>query len=113
MVVICSADRPFFPNAESSPRMPEFVAIVSKAVFEKEAKGLGIGEVWPTDAYASSSRALAPLASGGSLFLVTVRPSGVLWLVAILDNPVFSRDAYRAEANVTPIHDLTDVLASL
>ena len=67
------------------------LAIVSKAVFEKEARAgtraLGVGDVWPTSRYASASPSLESLASGGDLYLVTVRPGDVLWFVAVLRAP--------------------------
>lgn|GEM_PF-3330401 len=90
--------------------MHDVLAIVSKAVFEKEAKGLGVGDVWPTASYASTHAALAPLATGGRLFLVTVRPGSVLWLVGVLDRPRASKGAWRAETNTTPITDLTKLI---
>ena len=90
--------------------MPDVLAIVSKAVFEKEAKGLDVGDVWPTAAYASTHAALAPLATGGRLFLVTVRPELELWLVAVLDQPRASKGAWRATANTRPITSLTKLI---
>jgi len=71
--------------------MPSVFAVVSKAIFEKQAKGLAAGDVWPTNRYASRNAALEPLANGGSLYLVTVRPNDVLWLlwlVAVLRDHV-------------------------
>ena len=64
--------------------MPSVLAVVAKAIFEKRAKGLAVGDVRPTDAYASTNAALDALAKDGALYLVTVRPNDVLWLVAIL-----------------------------
>src|SRR5262245_17310186 len=99
---IGSADPPY-----STPTMPDFLAIVSKAVFEKSAGELGVGDVWPTASYVSANKALAPLGDGGTLFLVTVRPGNVLWRVAILDRPESSRGAWRAAANTAAIADVT------
>ena len=87
--------------------MPDILAIVSKAVFEKEARGLVAGDLWPTTGYASGNKALDALAAGGALFLVTVRPDRVLWLVAILESPAASNGAWRAAANQMPITDVT------
>ena len=38
-----------------------------RPVFEQAAKGLGIGDVWATDRYASKVKVLETLADGGSL----------------------------------------------
>jgi len=90
--------------------MPDILAIVSKAVFEKDAKGLTVGDVWPTAAYVSTNVGLAPLASGGRLFLVTVRPEHELWLVGILEQPKASKGAWRAAANERPITNVTKLI---
>ena len=99
--------------------MPDLIAIVAKGVFEQEAKKggklLAPGQVFATDRYVSKNKALAPLAQGGRLVLVTVRPPNErLWLVAILDNPTFGPDPatkvdmWRAPLpNATPITDIT------
>lgn len=99
--------------------MPDLIAIVAKGVFEQEAKAgkklLGLGQVFATDRYVSKNKALAPLAQGGRLVLVTVRPPNErLWLVAILDQPTFGPDpatkidGWRAATpNATPITDIT------
>jgi hypothetical protein len=90
--------------------MPDILAIVSKAIFEKEAKHLGLGDVWPTAAYVSTNAGLSPLALGGRLFLVTVRPEFELWLVAVLEQPQTSRGAWRAATNTRPITNLTRLI---
>ncbi len=88
--------------------MPDVLAIVSKAVFEKEAAGLGPGQVWPIDRYRSENKNLAKLASGGRLLLVTVRPpKEALWLVAALENPVLTGKEWIAQPNRLPITDVT------
>jgi hypothetical protein len=93
--------------------MPDIIAIISKGVFEQEArkgKGLlGVGAVLPLDRYVSKNKGLAPLAQGGRLVLVTVRPPNErLWLVAILEQPVFKGDMWVAPApNTVPIADIT------
>lgn len=87
--------------------MPDILAIVSKSVFESDAAGLAVGDVWGTRAYASTNKALAPLADGGALFLVTVRPNTTLWLVAVLERPKAAKGQWRAAANVVPITDIT------
>lgn len=93
--------------------MPDVLAIVSKAVFEKDAKGLDVGDVWPTAAYVSTHAALEPLGEGGRLFLVTVRPGALLWLVGVLDHPRASKGAWRASPNTTPITDLTKLIPKI
>jgi hypothetical protein len=96
--------------ARCQSTMPDILAIVSKAVFEKAAKGLDIGDVWPTAVYASTHAALTSLAGGGRLFLVTVRPQHELWLVGVLERPRASKGAWRAAANATPITDITELI---
>lgn len=88
------------------------MAIVSKSIFDKDAHGLTVGECWGTTAYVSSHAALESLASGGALFLVTVRPDSTLWLVAVLESPKRSKGAWRA-TNSTPIRDITASIASI
>src|SRR5580692_6994453 len=88
--------------------MPSVLAIVSKAVFEKQTKGAAVGTTVAFDHYASSHAALAPLEAGGALFLVTVRPPDEqLWLVGVLESPRKAEDGWRATTNVVPIVDLT------
>lgn len=87
--------------------MPDVLAIVSKAIFEKEAGGRGPGSVWAVDRYRSENKNLQPLAGGGRLFLVTVRPpADTLWLVAVLHAPSFQAKEWVAQANTVPITDL-------
>jgi uncharacterized protein (TIGR02996 family) len=94
--------------------MPSVMAIVSKAVFEKEAKGLAIGDVWPTACYASANKGLAPLADGGDLYLVTVRPPDeALWLVAVLTRPKFEKTEWVASANAVAIRDISALKGGL
>jgi hypothetical protein len=94
--------------------MPDVLAIVSKAVFEKEAAGRKPGKVWAVDTYHSANKALAPLASGGRLFMVTVRPpSDTLWLVAVLENPTALGKGWRGGRNRVPISDITSLVPRL
>ncbi|HEY3450233.1 MAG TPA: hypothetical protein VGK67_28015 [Myxococcales bacterium] len=66
--------------------MPDLLAIVSQAQFEGSSRAARPGDRLRLDRYTSSNKAPAPLADGGSLFLVTVRPPDEkLWLVAILE----------------------------
>jgi hypothetical protein len=94
--------------------MPDMLAIISKAVFEKEAAGRKVGDVLPLDRYRSASRHLEPLKSGGRLFLVTVRPPNeALWLVAVLDGLKFAGEEWTARANSIPITDITALIPRL
>ncbi|WP_375772194.1 hypothetical protein NR798_15335 [Archangium gephyra] len=91
--------------------MPDMLAIISKAVFEKEAAGRAPGEVLPVDRYRSASKHLEPLRAGGRLFLVTVRPpSEALWLVAVLEGLRFEDGAWLAAPNRVPITDITALI---
>lgn len=94
--------------------MPSVMAIVSKAVFERDAKLGGRlaapGDVVPFDRYVSKNKGLSPLADGGALFLVTVRPPDEsLWLVAILESPTFDGENWIAPTNVAPVVDVTSL----
>lgn len=91
------------------------MAIVSKAVFEREAgKRPAVGTRLGMDRYVSSNKNLAPLAGGGRLYLVTVRPpSEELWLVAILDQPKHDGEAWIAKRCATPITDISALKAQL
>jgi hypothetical protein len=94
--------------------MADILAIVSKAIFQKEAGSLKPGKIWPIDTYASSNKALAPLGSGGRLFLVTVRPpSDILWLVAVLENPQVVGKGWKSGRNRVPITDITALVSRL
>ena len=75
--------------------MGDVFAIVSKAVFEKEARVdgsvIGLGDVWPVARYTGTGKVFeSTLAGGGRIFMVTVRPPDEkLWLLAILESPKF------------------------
>ncbi|MCY1080193.1 hypothetical protein [Archangium lansingense] len=91
--------------------MPDMLAIISKAVFEKEAAGRAPGEVLPVDRYRSASKHLEPLRAGGRLFLFTVRPpSESLWLVAVLEGLRFKDNEWHAPPNRVPITDVTALI---
>ncbi|MCP3135876.1 hypothetical protein [Pyxidicoccus xibeiensis] len=94
--------------------MPDMLAIISKAVFEKEAAGKKPGDVLASDRYRSNSKHLAPLASGGRLFLVTVRPPNEeLWLVAVLEGLRQDDDGWLGRPNRIPITDLTGLIPQI
>jgi hypothetical protein len=89
------------------------MALISKAVFEKQAPGASIGDHLRIDRYVSAGKALSTLADGGSLVLVTVRPGERLWLCALLDAPAFDGTMWRAAPSQVPIVDVTDLVPSL
>jgi len=95
--------------------MPDMMAIVSKAVFEKAAgKSPEVGTQLRMDRYVSANKNLERLAEGGRLYLVTVRPPDeALWLVAILDNPRFEKKQWVAEPCETPIVDISNLKTEL
>ncbi|MFT3754955.1 MAG: hypothetical protein QM769_03240 [Pseudoxanthomonas sp.] len=83
------------------------MAIVSKAVFDKEAPTAKLGAVLPMKFYRSASKHLERLESGGRLFLVTVRPpSEALWLVAVLEDLKFDGSKWQASRNRYPVTDI-------
>lgn len=98
--------------------MPSVMAIISKSVFEKEhrlpnGKIADPGNVLPIDRYLSSQKRLNGLLEGGDLFLMSVRPGDVLWLVAILKGPTQQDSAWVAEPNVAKIGDVSHLLNRL
>ncbi|MBL8717440.1 MAG: TIGR02996 domain-containing protein [Myxococcales bacterium] len=97
--------------------MASVMAIVSKAVFEQLAKqkgGAALGVRLGLDRYGSTHKALAPLAEGGALFAVTVRPPNeALWLVAVLEQPTLGDDGWHAAASTVAITDVTHLKGQL
>ena len=94
--------------------MADMMAIISKAVFEKAAgKAPAVGTKLRMDRYVSANKALDKLAGGGRLYLVTVRPDDVLWLVAVLERPKFERSQWVARACDTPIVDISGLQGRL
>jgi len=91
------------------------MAVVSKAIFEKQApKGLTVGGVWDVDRYVSKNPGLSSVAGGGALFLITVRPPDErLWLVAVLESPELGDEGWTSPANVVPVTDITPLLPRL
>ena len=92
--------------------MASVLAIVSKSAFEQDCD-LDIGQLYETSEYLSKNKALAPVADGGSLFLVTARPDDQLWLVGILERPIFVGDRWTASANTVRIVDITERMTDL
>jgi hypothetical protein len=94
--------------------VPSVLAIISKAVYEKDAKMggrvAGVGDVVPLARYVSKNKGLTPVAEGGALFLVTVRPPDeALWLVAILESPSFDGENWNSPPNKIPIANVTAI----
>lgn len=110
------------PSREASHyngHVPDILAIVSKAIFEKDArvggKLVALGEVWPVDRYTSGHKALSGLAGGGRIFLVTVRPPDErLWFLGVVDAPKFDGSAWVAPApNTLRVTDVTPLRKTL
>jgi len=99
--------------------VPDILAIVSKAIFERDARLdgelVGLGDVWPVDRYTSTNKALASLANGGRIFLVTVRPPNEqLWFLGIVNAPQFSGTAWIAkQPNPLPVTNITPLRATI
>jgi len=89
------------------------LAIVSKAIFEKTAKDLLVGDVLDVDRYVSKNVAFEKLGAGDAIFLVTVRPKETLWLVAIIEEPKRAKGQWLGEKNATPIANVSTVISSL
>jgi len=87
--------------------MANLLVIVSKAVFEQDFD-MHVGDLFETSEYQSKNKALEGVADGGSLFLVTARPDDQLWLIGILERPIFVGDRWTASANVVRIADITE-----
>ncbi|MBS1124035.1 MAG: hypothetical protein H6Q90_6263 [Deltaproteobacteria bacterium] len=92
--------------------MASILAIVSKSVFEQD-RDMSIGDLFETSEYQSKNKALESIAEGGSLFLVTARPGDELWLVGILEQPVFVGDRWTAQANIVKCADITELVDRL
>lgn len=94
---------------------PDMMAIVSKAVFEKDAPAAKLGTVLPMKGYRSASKHLARLSRQSRLFLVTVRPpSEALWLIAVLEELRFDGETWQAAArNRYPVTDISALKSEL
>ncbi len=95
--------------------MPDILAIVSKAIFERDAhvdgELVGPGDVWPVDRYNSAHKTFQALEDGGRIFLVTVRPPNEqLWFVGVVDQPEFDGSAWVSKSeNEFPVTDITSL----
>ena len=99
--------------------MPDILAIVSKAIFERDARVDGrlveLGDVWPVDRYNSTNKALSSLATGGRIFLVTVRPPNEqMWFVGVVEAPSFSGTAWIAKKpNKHPVTNISTLRGTI
>lgn len=97
--------------------MPDVMAIVSKAIFEKSVRNAGVGSLWSTHVYRSANKQLEKLGRDGRLFLVTVRPTAkkgeALWLVGVLESPQFDGEQWTAARNQRPIANITGLIDKL
>lgn len=91
--------------------MPHVLAIVSKAVFSRE-QALQPGQTYQTSVYSSRNKRLDCLKQGGRLFLVTVRPNDVLWLVAHFENPELTDEGWCG-TNTTQVLDISHLVSQL
>lgn len=94
--------------------MGDILAIISKAQFEAAHKNAKVGEKLDFTKYVSTHAALEPVRSGGSIFLVTVRPPDErLWLLAELVNPKHDGKQWGARPSTLAVKDVTDLLGKL
>ena len=95
--------------------MPDVMAIVSKAIFEKAAgKAPALGTKLAMDRYVSTNKNLEPVAAGGRLYLVTVRPPDeALWLVAVLQDPHHDGKQWIAAPSDIPLTDISELRARI
>jgi hypothetical protein len=90
------------------------LAIISRAVYERDMPNAQVGEILPIHEYRSATPALRKLDSSSRLFLVTVRPPDEqLWLVAVLTDLSFDGTKWNAKANTLPVRDITELKGSL
>jgi hypothetical protein len=95
--------------------MANLMAVISKAVFERDFRGAAVGDVLELDRYTSNNKAFEVLEEDDSkLFLVTVRPpKEALWLVAILENLDFDDDAWVGAPNRVKIRDISAIKSKI
>jgi hypothetical protein len=94
--------------------MPDMMAIVSKAVFDKQAPKAKLGGVLPIKVYRSANKHLSHLDGKSRLFLVTVRPPDeTLWLIAVLQGLEFDGEQWTSARNKTPVTNLDAVKGAL
>jgi hypothetical protein len=99
-------------SSETIAGVADLLAIVSKSIFEQDSD-LSCGDLYETSEYLSKNKALDPVSEGGSLYLVTARPDDQLWLVGVLERPIFVGDRWTASANTVKIADITELIDEL
>jgi hypothetical protein len=93
--------------------MASVLAVISKAAFEQNHPDARVSSSLDLDRYSSAHAGLKPLAAGGDLYLVTVRPGEALWLVGVLRAPRFAKDHWSAQRNTAPVVDATGLITKL
>jgi eukaryotic-like serine/threonine-protein kinase len=99
--------------------VPDILAIVSKAIFERDARAdgelIGPGDIWPVDRYISTHKTFQALEGGGRIFLVTVRPPNEqLWFLGVVDEPAFDGSAWISETpNRLAVTDISALRKSI
>lgn len=94
--------------------MASVLAIVSRAVFDEDHPGSGIGDILPIDRYVSKLPVFKKLAKGDAIFLVTVRPGNILWRVAVIEWPIKKKGkAWVGKKNTTPVADASSAVDAL
>ncbi len=94
--------------------MIDLMAIVSLPTFESVGHAPELGTKLRLDRFVSTEPGLAPLARGGRLYIVTLRPPPEkLWLVGVLDQPTFDGTQWVATASEIPITDITELRSKL
>lgn len=90
------------------------MAIVSKAVFDKESPGAKVGDVLPLAVYRSAHKAFEKLDDKSRLFLVTVRPPDEkLWLVGVLEGLKFDGKQWNSKPNARAVTDISHLQSVL
>jgi hypothetical protein len=93
--------------------MASVFAIVSKAVFESDFPKSRLGQVLAIDRYLSKHPNFDQLEANDAIFLFTVRPKNIPWLVAVIERPKRKRGAWVGEMNRAPIVDLRKTIRAL
>jgi uncharacterized protein (TIGR02996 family) len=94
--------------------MADILAIISKAQFEAAHPKAKEGDALGFTKYVSTHAALEAVRSGGSIFLVTVRPPDErLWLLAELVDPKHDGKAWVSAASKLAVRDVTALISKL
>ncbi len=90
------------------------VAIISRAVYDRDFADAKLGTVAALHQYVSTNAALTKLSQGGRLFLLSVRPPNeALWLMGVLVQPRFTGTLWEAAPNVVPVTDVSSLRSRL